>query len=125
MARGPVRAGFEKAQKNARRQKIIYARHEGTIAAARALADKIDQWDVIVQWAVEDKEALGLQRPAVPQNDNTSLPTFLKYMDALGLTVAADRAETKVATAAAKVKGERSVSKLEVLQKGVSVAVAS
>lgn len=125
MARGPVRDGFEKALKNARRQKIIYARHEGTIAAARALADKIDQWDVIVQWAVEDKEALGLQRPAVPQNDNTSLPTFLKYMDALGLTVAADRAETKVATAAAKVKGKQSVSKLEVLQKEVGVAVAS
>lgn len=126
MTRGPVRDGFEKALKNARRQKIIYARHEGTIAAARALADKIDQWDVIVQWAVEDKEALGLQRPAVPQNDNTSLPTFLKYMDALGLTVAADRAETKVATAtAAKVKGEQSVSKLEVLQKEVGVAVAS
>ncbi|WP_461371885.1 terminase small subunit [Candidatus Darwinibacter acetoxidans] len=125
MARGPVRDGFEKALKNARRQKIIYARHEGTIAAARALADKIDQWDVIVQWAVEDKEALGLQRPVVPQNDNTSLPTFLKYMDALGLTVAADRAETKVATAAAKAKGKQSVSKLEVLQKEVGVAVAS
>ena len=90
MSQGPVRVGFEKALANARRQKIIFARHEGTIAAARALADKIDQWDVIVQWAVEDKEDFGLMRPAVPQNDNTSLPTFLKYMDALGLTVAAD-----------------------------------
>ena len=54
MSQGPVRVGFEKALANARRQKIIFARHEGTIAAARALADKIDQWDVIVQWAVED-----------------------------------------------------------------------
>lgn len=125
MARGPVREGFEKALENARRQKIIYARHEGTIAAARALADRIDQWDEIVRWAVEDKETLGLQRPAVPQNDNTSLPTFLKYMDALGLTVAADRAETKVAATVAKVKGAQGVSKLEALQKGVGLTVAS
>ena len=34
MSQGPVRVGFEKALANARRQKIIFARHEGTIAAA-------------------------------------------------------------------------------------------
>ena len=125
MSQGPVRVGFEKALANARRQKIIFARHEGTIAAARALADKIVQWDVIVQWAVEDKEDFGLMRPAVPQNDNTSLPTFLKYMEALGLTVAADRAEVKASMSASKVKGAQGVSKLEALQKGVGLTVAT
>lgn len=124
MGQGDVRKGFETALSNARRQKIIYARHAGTIAAARALADKIDHWDVIVQWAVEDKEDMGLSRPAVPQNDNTSLPTFLKYMEALGLTVAADRAETKATAAASKVKGAQGVSKLEALQAGVGLRTA-
>ena len=54
------------------------------VAAARALAAKIDAWDVIVQWAREDAAENGF-RPAVPLHDNTSLPTFLKYLDALGL----------------------------------------
>ena len=57
----------------------------GTIAAARALADKIDAWDVIVQWAKEDASESG-DRPTVPHNDNVTLPTFLKFLDALGLT---------------------------------------
>jgi len=59
----------------------------GAIAAMRALADKIDAWDVIVDWANEDAvEHDG--RPRVPANDNTSIPTFLRYCDALGLTPA-------------------------------------
>ena len=125
MSQGPVRVGFEKALANARRQKIIFARHEGTVAAARALADKIDHWDQIVQWAVEDMEDSGAHRPSVPQNDNVSLASFLKYMDALGLTVAADRAEVKASVSASKVKGAQGVSKLEALQKGVGLTVAS
>ena len=124
MGKGPVRTELDRALKNAQRQKLIYARHAGTVAAARALADKIDAWDVIVQWAVED--AAGEGRPAVPQNDNTSIPTFLKYMDQLGLTVAADRAYEKAqAQASSKVKGAASsVSKLEALQAGVGHKIA-
>ena len=54
-------------------------------AAARALARKIDAWDVIVEWALDDA-AQGKGRPAVPANDNVSIASFLKYLDALGLT---------------------------------------
>lgn len=57
----------------------------GAVAALRALAAKIDAWDQIVQWAIEDA-AENDSRPKVPANDNTSLPTFLKYCEALGLT---------------------------------------
>lgn len=60
------------------------------VAAARALADKIDAWDLIVDWALDDLAGADTKgRPAVPQNDNTSLPSFLRYCDALGLTPAA------------------------------------
>ena len=57
----------------------------GAIAALRALARKIDAWDTIVEWALEDASESG-SRPKVPANDNTSLPTFLKYCESLGLT---------------------------------------
>lgn len=57
----------------------------GSVAAAGALARKIDAWDVIVQWAAEDAaESEG--RPKVPQNDNVSISAFLKYCESLGLT---------------------------------------
>lgn len=57
------------------------------VAGARALADKIDAWDVIVDWALDDlADNGGKGRPAVPQNDNVSLGSFLKYLDQLGLT---------------------------------------
>lgn len=67
----------------------------GVIEAARALADKIDTWDVIVDWAMEDA-AESESRPKVPQNDNVSLASFLKYCESLGLTPAQrkDRAPT-------------------------------
>ena len=63
----------------------------GAVAAAGALARKIDEWDVIVEWAREDA-AETESRPKVPANDNTSLPTFLRYCGALGLTPAARKA---------------------------------
>ncbi len=57
------------------------------VEAARALADKIDAWDTIVRWAVEDaQEAGGVSRPKVPQNDNVSISAFAKLLHALGLT---------------------------------------
>ena len=74
-------------------------RDAGAIAAARALAAKIDAWDLIVQWAKEDAGPDG--RPRVPQNDNTSLPTFLKYLDALRLVPpAAEKAKPGPASSA-------------------------
>lgn len=63
----------------------------GAVAAAGALAKKIDAWDQIVEWALEDA-AETESRPKVPANDNTSLPTFLRYCDALGLTPMARKA---------------------------------
>lgn len=65
----------------------------GAVEALRALARKIDAWDEIVQWAIEDAAEVD-GRPKVPANDNTSLPTFLKYCEALGLTPGSRKALT-------------------------------
>lgn len=69
----------------------LTARDAAGIAAARALAAKIDAWDTIVQWAKEDAGPVG--RPTVPNNDNVSLPTFLKFLDALQLVPPAEKAK--------------------------------
>lgn len=61
--------------------------HAGPIAAMLALAGKIDHWDTIVRWA-EDDAAEAEKRPAVPQNDNVSLASYLKYCNDLHLTPA-------------------------------------
>ena len=55
------------------------------VKAARSLARKIDAWDVIVRWALDDAEDED-RRPAVPQNDNVSISAFLKGCEQLGLT---------------------------------------
>lgn len=80
---GDVRAAFDEAVAAASHLTKMDA---GAVAAARALADKIDAWDVIVQWALDDAGDDG--RPSVPANDNVALPTFLKYAESLGLTPA-------------------------------------
>ena len=59
----------------------------GAVEALRALARKIQAWDVIVEWALEDADESG-GRPSVPQNDNVSLSAYLKYCDQLGLSPA-------------------------------------
>lgn len=59
----------------------------GAVEALRALARKIQAWDVIVEWALDDAADSG-SRPAVPQNDNVSLSAYLKYCDQLGLSPA-------------------------------------
>ena len=59
----------------------------GAVEALRALARKIQAWDVIVEFALGDA-AEGQSRPAVPQNDNVSISAYLKYCDQLGLTPA-------------------------------------
>jgi len=57
------------------------------IEAMRALARKIDAWDVIVEWALDDARDNN-SRPAVPQNDNVSISAYLKFCESLGLTPA-------------------------------------
>ncbi|GAA6124214.1 hypothetical protein BPY_23220 [Bifidobacterium psychraerophilum] len=67
-----------------RNAKHLRAKDSAAIAAARALAWKIDHWDRLAEIALERAHEDG-SRPTIPQNDNTSLPAFLKYCDALGL----------------------------------------
>jgi len=59
---------------------------KGAIEALRSLADKIDAWDTIVDWANDDAAGVDGKRPAVPANDNVSIPTYLKFAESLGLT---------------------------------------
>jgi len=61
---------------------------DGAVEALRMLARKIDAWDTIVAWALEDVEDTDGKRPAVPANDNVSIPSYLKYAESLGLTPA-------------------------------------
>ena len=84
--RGAVREATEVSIKAATDTGRLTDEDAAAVAAIRALADKIDAWDDIVQWAIEDAGAEG--RPKVPANDNVTLPTFLKFCDALGLTPA-------------------------------------
>lgn len=56
----------------------------GAVEALRMLARKIDAWDQIVEWAIA--EAPEGKRPAVPANDNVSIPSYLKFCESLGLT---------------------------------------
>lgn len=74
-------------------QSIAAATHlvdsdQGAVEALRALARKIDAWDQIVEWAIDDARDKQGSRPSVPQNDNVSISAYLKYCDQLGLTPA-------------------------------------
>lgn len=113
----PVRSAFDRAIVVASKDGLITDFDAGTVRAAQALADKIDAWDQIVEWAFEDMAEAGSKRPAVPQNDNVSLPSFLKYCEALGLTPAS-RAALKKAAGGSK---EGGVGKLEALKNGVGL----
>lgn len=64
----------------------------GAVEAMRALARKIDAWDQIVDWALDDAGVKQGSRPAVPQNDNVSISAYLKYCDQLGLSPAGRKA---------------------------------
>jgi len=81
--RGRVRLAFDESVAAATH---LTALDRGAVEAARALADKVDAWDVIVEWARDDAAGIRGARPAVPQNDNVSLASLLKYMESLGLT---------------------------------------
>ena len=118
----PVRNALDTALVAARKQGVVSDLDAGTIRAAQALADKIDAWDQIVEWAFKDQREAEASRPAVPPNDNVSLASFLKYMNDLGLTPAA---RVAAAGKAAGKGGGAPVGKLEALQAGVGLTVAS
>lgn len=78
-----LEAALDRSLKSA---KHLRAKDAAAVALARSLARKIDAWDVIVDWALDDvAEAGGKARPAVPQNDNVSAATLLKALTALQL----------------------------------------
>ena len=78
-----VEAALDRSLRNA---KHLRAKDAAAVALARSLARKIDAWDVIVGWALDDvAEADGKARPAVPQNDNVSTATMLKTLTSLQL----------------------------------------
>lgn len=86
----------------------------GAVEALRALARKIQAWDQIVEWALDDARDSG-GRPTVPQNDNVSLSAYLKYCDQLGLSPAGRKSlDVKKAGASAK------AAKLVALRGGVA-----
>jgi hypothetical protein len=59
----------------------------GVAEAMLALARKIDAWDVIVDYALDDLAGKPkTSRPTVPQNDNVSISAYLKYCESLGMT---------------------------------------
>ena len=82
---GDVRDATEAAIKAAAH---LTAMDSGAIEALRSLADKIDAWDQIVDWANDDAAGVEGKRPAVPANDNVSIPSYLKFCESLGLTPA-------------------------------------
>ena len=84
---GAVLDATETAIAAARTAGRITSEDDGAVEALLALARKIDAWDVIVGWAFDDLDGKAKgARPAVPANDNVSLPTYLKFCESLGLT---------------------------------------
>ena len=69
----------------------LNASDEAAIVAAGQMARKIDQTDAYFQLLERDAIDHHL-RP--PSQDNVSLPTFLKYLDALGMTPQARKEKT-------------------------------
>jgi hypothetical protein len=83
---------------------------DGAVEAMRALARKIDAWDVIVGWALDDAAA-SESRPTVPQNDNVSISAYLKFCESLGLTPAGRKGlEAKKESQGGKLAQLRSVN---------------
>lgn len=63
----------------------LTVKDKGAVEALMLLARKIDAWDVIVGWALDDAADSG-GRPTVPLNDNVSISAYFKACDQLGLT---------------------------------------
>ncbi len=78
-------------------QKLVDS-DEALVVAAGQMARKIDAADLYFQELLDEAESKH-QRP--PSQDNVSLPTFLKFLEAMGMTPAA----RKAVAAAAPAKG--------------------
>lgn len=77
-----VQDALERALRNAKHLKAV---HAPAVAVMRSLAWKLDNWNTLAEIAIEESRETG-GRPKVPQNDNVTAATFLKYCAALGLT---------------------------------------
>lgn len=86
-----VRDAVDRSVRNAPHLRAI---HSAPVAALRVLAERIDS----PPSSADDAEA------KLPQNDNVSIPTFLKYCQALGLVpdLKAEREAAKPAAASAR-----------------------
>lgn len=87
--RGEVLTALEQSIAEAKRTKRLDDLDASAVAAARVLARKIDQeqdrWEFCMAWQSEER-AEGRARPKPPPIDNVSLPTYLRYLESLGLT---------------------------------------
>jgi hypothetical protein len=90
---------------------------EGAKAALLALARKIDAWDVIVAWALEDAQERGA-RPAVPQSDNVSISAYLKGCEQLGLTPSGRVALSRAKPAAAEEQKPTKLARVTAMRGG-------
>jgi hypothetical protein len=85
----------------------------GAVEALRALARKIQAWDRIVEWALEDADENG-GRPTVPQNDNVSLSAYMKCCEQLGLTPSGRKSlDLKEARAGGKLASVRALKPVD------------
>ncbi|MFE4469543.1 hypothetical protein ACFRFH_12080 [Leifsonia sp. NPDC056824] len=83
---------------------------DGAVESLRALARKIQAWDVIVAFALEDAAEKG-GRPAVPQHDNVSLSAYSSLSEQLGLTpMGRKKLELREAKQGGKLNAVRSVA---------------
>ena len=89
-----VQEALERALRNAKHLKSV---HAPAIAVMRSLAWKLDNWDTLAEIAIRESEEFGC-KPRVPQNDNVTAATFLKYCAALGLTFDQASAEPRPKT---------------------------
>jgi hypothetical protein len=89
----------------------------GAMEALRLLARKIDAWDVIVAWALEDAQERGA-RPAVPQSDNVSISAYLKGCEQLGLTPSGRVALSRAKPAAAEEQKPTKLARVTAMRGG-------
>lgn len=92
------------------------------VEALRALARKIQAWDRIVEFALEDAAENG-GRPTVPQNDNVSLSAYMKCCEQLGLTPSGRKAlDLKEARAGGKLASVRALKPVPAVDKATKAA---
>ena len=103
---GAVRAATEVSIEQALKAQALGLLDAGAISALRALADKIDKDDLLRERYL-DMTANDDGSPVKPlQLDNVSLPTYLKFCDALGLTPAGRAAQAGKTPAKERTSGK-------------------